>query len=244
MPAPATLRSPTRRTRPRTGLERPSPGPRAIPRGAASSRSCASIAPSRPSDEDLLGRYRDFREPSDFAELVRRYSRELGRYLARYLGDETLAEDVLQETFLRVHAKCGLYRDGWPARPWLYAVAMHRAIDALRQCRHPAASRPGYPHRDAEPVEASRLVELLADDEPGPLAKLQERERQAWVRNSVARLPEPLRQALELAHYEGLSYAEIALRLGVPLGTVKSRLHGAIARLRAMAGRQEQAEGR
>jgi RNA polymerase sigma-70 factor (ECF subfamily) len=191
----------------------------------------------------LLGRYREERRASDFAELARRYSGELGRYLARYVGDDALAEDVLQETFLRVHTKCDLYRDGWPARPWLYAVAMHRAVDALRGSRRSAAGRPGHPHADAEPVEAGTLVELLADDEPGPLAELQERERQEWVRDSVARLPEPLRQALELAHYQDRSYAEIARRLSIPIGTVKSRLHAAIARLRAMADHYERAGG-
>jgi RNA polymerase sigma-70 factor (ECF subfamily) len=64
---------------------------------------------------------------------------------------------------------------------------------------------------------------------------LREGERQRWVRESAARLPDLPRQALILACYRGLKYAEIASALGVPLGTVKSRLHAALARLRAMA---------
>ena len=194
-----------------------------------------------PSDEDLLGRYRDARRPEDFAELVRRHSGGLGRYLARYLGDAALAEDVLQDTFLRVHARCGLYRDGWPARPWLYAVALHRAVDALRRSRRLPTVRLDAPLAADEP---GSLVELLADDEPGPLEELQDRERQRWVRESVARLPEPLRRVLVLGYYQDLTYAEIAGRLGIPLGTVKSRLHGAIARLRAMAERYDKVGSR
>ena len=75
----------------------------------------------------------------------------------------------------------------------------------------------------------------MIGEEPGPLDELEEVERQRWVQDSVARLPEVLRQTLILAYYQGLKYHEIAEVLGVPLGTVKSRLHGAIARLRAMA---------
>jgi RNA polymerase sigma-70 factor (ECF subfamily) len=194
-----------------------------------------------PSDEELLGRYRDARRPADFTELMRRFSGELGRYLTRYLGDPVLAEDVLQDTFLRVHARCDLYQDGWPARSWLYAVAVHRAIDVERRSRRLRAIRHGRSCADAEPVELRPLVELLASDEPGPLAELQEQERQLWVRQSVAQLPESLRHALVLVYYQGLSYAQVAGLLGLPLGTVKSRLHSALERLRAMADRYERA---
>jgi RNA polymerase sigma-70 factor (ECF subfamily) len=197
-----------------------------------------------PSDEELLARYRDDRRPEDFAELHRRYAGELGRYLARYLGDRALADDVLQETFLRVHAKCALYRDGWPARPWLYAVAIHRAIDALRRARRLPAARLDRPRAGDEPVEPGALIEMVAGPEAGPLEQLQERERRRWVRESLARLPEPMRQVLVLTYDRELSYAEIAGLLGVPLGTVKSRLHCAIARLRAMAERYDRAGSR
>ena len=158
----------------------------------------------------------------------------MSRYLARYLGDAALTEDVLQDTFLQVHVKCDLYRDGWPARPWLYAVALHRAVDALRRARRLPRLRFDSPHAADE---MGSLVELQACDRPGPLKELQERERREWVRESVARLPEPLRQALVPTYYQGLSYAEVADLLAIPLGTVKSRLHGAIARIRAMAER-------
>src|SRR3954463_333663 len=93
------------------------------------------------SDEALLSRYRDTGHPADFDELVHRYERELYRYLARYLGDQALAEDVFQNTFLQVHLKRGLYEDGRPVRPWLYSIATHQAVDALRKVgRHPTIS--------------------------------------------------------------------------------------------------------
>ncbi len=235
----ATLRAPAPSVRLRGGSERRPSGRPTVSRREETPRTdrpspAATTSFEPTSDEDLLGRYRDARRPGDFAELLRRYSGELSRYLARYLGDAALAEDVLQDTFLLVHAKCNLYQDGWPARPWLYAVALHRAVDALRRAKRLPRLRLDPTHAADEP---GSLLELLAGDGPGPLEELQERERQEWVRESVARLPDPLRQALVLTYYQGLSYAEVADLLAVPLGTVKSRLHGAIARMRAMAER-------
>lgn len=191
------------------------------------------------SDEVLLARYRDSKQPEDFGELVRRYSGALGRHLARYLGNPVLAEDALQDTFLQVHAKCALYRDGWPVRPWLYTVAIHCAIDATRRAKHLPAIRLEQPCGAREVSEPGPLLDLLASDEPGPLEEIEEQERQLWVRNSIAKLSEPLRQVLALAYDRELSYAEIASLLKIPIGTVKSRLHTAVASLRAMAVRLE-----
>src|SRR5271166_3774182 len=74
-------------------------------------------------DEELMSRYRDQGPEAVFTELVHRYERELFRYLARYLGDPSLADDVFQNTFLQIHLKRGLYEDGRPFRPWLYAIS-------------------------------------------------------------------------------------------------------------------------
>lgn len=233
----------------RRPLTPPAP-PRTETRRRLSNRSVAPRATSRArppvnettgdrdalADELLLARYRDSGEPRDFAEIFRRYSVRLERYLRRFLGDAALAEDVLQETFLLVHSKCGLYQDGWPARPWLYAIASRRAVDALRRSRRPAVSLDQPVASDGADVSGA-LVELFAADEPGPLETLQVRERQQWVKQSVGRLPESLRHVLVLGYDQGMSYAEIAEVLHVPIGTVKSRLHTALLRLRDMAER-------
>lgn len=206
-------------------------------RACSRTRPSAAAGPARLSDEALLARYRDDRRPEDFAELHRRYSRELSNYLARYLGNATLAEDVLQEVFLCVHAKCGLYQDGWPARPWLYAIAIHKAVDTLRRARRHAALRLDSMGEAGDGGDAGALVEWLTGPESEPYEKLQDEERRLWVRENVSRLPEPHRQTLVLSYYQGLPYAEIAALLDIPIGTVKSRLHGALARLRASADR-------
>src|SRR5262245_23119461 len=185
-------------------------------------------------DEELLSRYRETGQTRDFDELVHRYEHELYRYLARYLGDQSLAEDVFQNTFLQVHLKRGLYEDGRPVRPWLYSIATHQAVDALRKVgRHPTVSLDQ--RVSPSETEAGSLVDLLVSDEDGPLAELQGQERAEWVRESVARLPETLRQTLLLAYNQDLKYREIAEILKIPVGTVKSRLHAALAKLQQMA---------
>src|ERR1700759_4768112 len=113
------------------------------------------------SDEVLLTRYREQGRTEDFDELVHRYQNELYRYLARYLGDASLAEDVFQNTFLQVHLKRGLYEDGRPVRPWLYSIATHQAVDALRKVgRHPTVSLDQRPSSAGE-SDSGGLIDLL-----------------------------------------------------------------------------------
>ena len=190
-------------------------------------------APS--TDEALMTRYRDTAQTVDFNELVRRYERELFRYLARYLGDAAMAEDVFQNTFLQVHLKRALYEDGRPFRPWLYAIATHQAVDSLRKHgRHPTVSL-DQRSSSGDESEAGALIDLLVNEGPGPLASLQEKERGEWVKRSIERLPDTLKQTLILAYYQDLKYREIAETLNIPVGTVKSRLHAALAKLGEMA---------
>ena len=191
-------------------------------------------------DEELLGQYRDTGRTPAFDELVHRYERELYRYLARYLGNPALADDVFQNTFLQVHVKRGLYEDGRPVRPWLYSIATHQAVDALRKIgRHPTVSLDRRVDSGGSGgggnADAATLIDLLVGDEPGPLAELQEDERRDWVRKSIAKLPETLKQTLVLAYYQDLKYREIAEIMNIPVGTVKSRLHAALAKLLEMA---------
>lgn len=213
-------------------LEFPAPAESEDDSGKGSPARSMDGSERSPSDETLLARYRDQGREDDFSELIRRYERELFRYLARYLNDVSLAEDVFQNTFLQVHLKRSMYEDGRPVRPWLYTIATHQAVDALRKTRRrpmvsldqPAGGSEG----DADPRS---LVELLTQAEEGPLGRLELEERREVVRNAVAKLPDTLRQTLILAYFQELKYREIAEIQGIPVGTVKSRLHAALARL-------------
>ena len=199
-------------------------------------RTAATNGLAGDSDETLLGRYRDEGRDADFNELIHRYEHELYRYLARYLNDATLAEDVFQNTFLQVHVKRGLYEDGRPVRPWLYAIATHQAVDALRKVgRHPTLSLDQRPASAGGDSDAGGLIDLLVGEGDGPLAQIQGEERKEWVRASIAKLPEALRETLILAYHQDLKYREIADVLKIPVGTVKSRLHAALTKLQQMA---------
>lgn len=183
-----------------------------------------------PSDETLLLRYRQDGDRSAFETLVQRYERELYSYLLRYLGDATLAEDTFQTTFLQVHLKCDQFDGARAFRPWLYTVATHQAIDAQRRNRRHQLVSLDRRHGDSDESMTS-LLDLMAGRETAPTLQMEETERRDWVRESVARLPESLRAAVNLIYYQGLKYREAADVLAIPVGTVKSRLHAAILKL-------------
>jgi RNA polymerase sigma-70 factor (ECF subfamily) len=182
------------------------------------------------SDEDLLGRFCRGQTEA-FGILVRRYERELYGYLRRYLGDSSLAEDVFQNTFLQLYLKSSQYEAGRPVRPWLYTIATHQAIDALRRnARHQILSLE-QKREDGSDGELRNLLDALESRGPAPLDNLTAQERKERVRASVDRLPDFLREVVILAYYQGLKYREIAAILDIPVGTVKSRLHAALVKL-------------
>jgi RNA polymerase sigma-70 factor (ECF subfamily) len=182
------------------------------------------------SDEELLAHFQNGQRRA-FEVLLRRYERELYGYLRRYLGDATLADDVFQNTFLQLYTKISTYERGRPVRPWLYTIATHQAIDALRRGgRHTALSLDEQ-RSAAEGADLHQLLAALQQRGDGPLDAVQGEERRLLVRASVERLPESLRQVVLLAYYQGLKYREIAGLLKIPVGTVKSRLHAALVKL-------------
>jgi RNA polymerase sigma-70 factor (ECF subfamily) len=182
------------------------------------------------SDEELLAMFRRGLRDA-FAALVRRYEGELYGYLRRYLGDGDLADDVFQNTFLQVFTKVGQYEAGRPVRPWLYTIATHQAIDALRRQGRQQAVSLDQEREELSGADVPQLMGLLESRESGPLEHLQGEERRELVRASVDRLPDFLRQVVLLAYYQGLKYKDIADILSIPVGTVKSRLHAALVRL-------------
>jgi RNA polymerase sigma-70 factor (ECF subfamily) len=185
---------------------------------------------SQCSDEVLLARFIEGQAEA-FGLLVRRYERELYGYLRRYLGDDTLAEDVFQNTFLQVYQKCGQYELGRPFRPWLYTIATHQAIDAMRRAgRRQAVSLDQNREIDGE-GELHTLLDLMQAKDTDPFEHLQGQERRDRVRASIEQLPEHLKSTVLLAYYQGLKYREVAEVLGIPVGTVKSRLHLALHKL-------------
>ena len=185
---------------------------------------------SSPNDEELLLGYRESSDPKLFSELVHRYERELYSYLRRYLGDAEMAEDAFQGTFLQVHLKCDQYEAGRVVRPWLYTIATNQAIDAQRRSRrHRMVSLDRAGPKEGEDV--GKLLDLLTSKEPTPTAQLTATERAEWLHRAVDQLPAPLRDVIHLVYFQELKYREAAEALNIPVGTVKSRMHAAVAKL-------------
>lgn len=194
----------------------------------------ASLAPVpdglETTDEQLLLRYRNEGDRDAFAELVHRYERELYSYLRRFLGDAALAEDAFQGTFLQLHLKRDQFEAERKVRPWLYTIATNQAIDTQRRNkRHRIVSLDRQQKQGDHEVGA--LIDVLISQMPGPNVRLEAAERCQLVREAVSALPEQLRLAVVLVYYQGLKYREAADVLEIPVGTVKSRLHAALARL-------------
>jgi RNA polymerase sigma-70 factor (ECF subfamily) len=183
------------------------------------------------SDEELLVQYRDQGYRPAIEALVHRYEKELFGYLRNYLGDVAMAEDVFQQTFLQVYLKCDQFEPQRRFRPWLYAIATNQAIDYQRRYgRHRVASLDRRISHDGESGEGT-FGELFKSQQRGPAEESQSQEQADEVRRAVDDLPEQTKQVVHLVYFQGMKYREAAQTLGVPLGTVKSRLHGAIQRL-------------
>lgn len=135
----------------------------------------------------------------------------------------TDAEDVVQEAFLKAYRSRGRFRGEVDPRGWLKRIVVNAAIDVLRR-------------RRAGPDEGP-MADGVATDRPGPQAVVSEAERAEAVRAAVDELPAHQREVLLLREFGGLTYREIAEQLGLPRGTVESRVIRARERLREVLGR-------
>ena len=186
------------------------------------------------SDEVIITQYRETGDRSLYEVLINRYEREIYSYLRRYIGNSEMAEDAFQGTFLQVHLKCHQFDVTRRFRPWLYAIATNQAIDVQRRNkRHRMVSLDRTSGSDNEQRSGS-WSEKLVGASPDPLASAAKAENGAWVHSAVSSLAEPMQQVIHLVYYQGLKYREAADALGIPVGTVKSRLHAAVQRLGGM----------
>jgi RNA polymerase sigma-70 factor (ECF subfamily) len=184
------------------------------------------------SDEQLLLQYRASHDDGLFRELVHRYERPLYVFLCRYTRDCSLAEDLLQSTFLRLHQRIDLYEAGRPVRPWIYSIAAHLAVDALRKAlRRRATSLDSK--WDENNTESGRPLDLLKDKTPQPLQQVSDDERSNWAHRAVMALPNYLREVVSRIYFEGQTYQEATEVMQLPLGTIKSRMHVALVKLRS-----------
>lgn len=184
------------------------------------------------SDEDLFARLQRGDEAA-FEHLVRKYEVELYSYLKRYLGDSALAEDVFQNSFLQVYQKRHLYEPGRRVRPWLYAIATHQAIDAMRRQKRFTRLSLESTQAGGSETDATALGDQLEANGNSPDAAADHEETRQQVRQVVDQLPDHLKPVVIMAYFQELKHKDIAAALSIPVGTVKSRLFAAVRQLEA-----------
>ena len=195
----------------------------------------ATVSADVLTDEELFRRFRDSGDAGAYETLVHRYEQPLFGYLNRYLGSAELAEDVFQATFLRMYLKSDRFEDGRAFRPWIYAIATHKAIDVQRherRHRHVEQAR-GPAQRDGH----SPLDKVAARGR-SPEEQVGDREEGCRMQAAIQKLSAVQRRAVQLVYEQGLAYRDAAALMGVPVGTVKSRLHSALLTLARVWGVQ------
>ncbi len=179
-------------------------------------------------DEQLLASYAQGDQPA-LAELIRRYQQELFAFLARFVSDAAAADDLFQETFFQVHRNAKSFDAGRRFRPWLFTIAANKARDHLRATgRHYVQSLDNTAGRGGSD-ESTTFVDLMDSGMAPPPLEIAGGEDRAAVQRILAALPGHYREVLVMSYFHEFSYKEMADMLHIPLGTVKSRLHAALA---------------
>jgi RNA polymerase sigma-70 factor (ECF subfamily) len=170
---------------------------------------------------DLLRRIAEHRDEAAFRELYQSYGPRVKAYMMSKGADAAVAEDLAQETLLTVWRRAALYaEDKGSATTWIFTIARNLRIDRLR--------------REVAWLELpDERAEKEASQDALPDQAVSDNERDARVRAALAELPADQHQVIVLSYVEGLSHGEIAERLRLPLGTVKSRMRIAYQRIRA-----------
>jgi RNA polymerase sigma factor (sigma-70 family) len=156
------------------------------------------------------------------AELYDRYGRPAYGLALRVLRDEALAEDAVQEAFLGVWRNASRFvPERGTASTWILTLVHRRSVDLVRREQR----------RRADPLESAPEPGAASVDDEAWLRLQRER-----VQSALKQLPDQQREALELAYYGGFTQSELSERLGLPLGTIKSRMFAGLARLRELLG--------
>lgn len=178
-------------------------------------------------EEDLIKRARAG-DTQAFRALVEEYAELTGRLAETFLGaSRGAAEDALQEAWLDAWRNLGRFQSGKPFRPWICKLVVNRCRMALRRG-----------HFNMVPLDSLDLYALPAvEDATGPVLQAETR---AELREALAELPPENRQILELRYFVGLEVNEIAAVVGIPAGTVKSKLFRSLEKLRKNLSEKKQ----
>ena len=157
-------------------------------------------------------------EKAAFDLLVLKYQHRIGAVIGRFVPDHAEAQDIAQESFMRAYRALQNFRGDAQFYTWLYRIAVNTAKN------HLVAMKRRPPTSDVEVDDAEHFTGARMQDNDTPEHELLREEIAREVSETVASLPEELRQAITLREVEGLSYEEIAETMDCPIGTVRSRI--------------------
>lgn len=181
-------------------------------------------------DQEVVLEARQGREAA-YRELIRRYERPVFSLIYRMVRNREQAEDLSQETFVKVLNAIESYRPEFKFSSWVFKIANNAAIDHLRRRELDTLSLDGSPHAEtADAVEATALQ--IGDSSESPLEEVEARELGGSIEAGISMLRPEYRTCILLRHVEGRSYEEIAEVMNLPLGTVKTYIHRARNELR------------
>jgi RNA polymerase sigma-70 factor (ECF subfamily) len=191
-----------------------------------------SIDLTTATDQQVVEFARSGREAA-FRELVRRYQRPVFSLIYRMVRDRELAEDLAQETFIKVLNAIERYRPEFKFSSWIFKIANNATIDHLRRKELDTLSLEGGPDATTpDRIEATALK--IGDTTENPLEELEARELGSAIERAVATLRPEYKACIILRHVEGRPYEEISEILDLPLGTIKTYIHRARAELREL----------
>ncbi len=150
-------------------------------------------------------------------------------FLKQFLNRQDMVEDIFQETFLQLFTSRESFDSSRPLQPWLFTIAANKAKDALRKAQRIHAIPIGTISESQE-MSFDDMLNTLSYDNTMPYEELEKGETSSRVSEVIANMPDNLRGILILAYFNKFSYKQMAQILCIPIGTVKSRLHAAVAR--------------
>ena len=185
--------------------------------------------PSGDADEDLMERFRGG-DSTAFARLLERHERKVFNFIFRYVQDRELANDLLQETFLRVIKGAGRYSRKARFTTWLYTIARNQCIDNLRKAKHRRAQSLDASHDDTS--DGRTLMDRIAGKSPDGYERTDSSEITVRIETALAQLSDEQREVFVMRELQALPFKQIAEVVGVSENTIKSRMRYALENLR------------
>ena len=191
------------------------------------------------SDEAIVEEFRQTGDSIKFKSLVRRYQNRIYSAALRILGNPDEAEEVTQDTFLKVHQGISGFRKEASFASWVFRIAHNLCVDVVRTKQRRSGVKvvsfdPQSTQNEEESPDPAVSLSQIADPLPSPAQKVDLDEQQMMIEKTLLELPESQRAVVVLHDIEGFQYQEIADIVGTSVGTVRSRLHYGRLKLREL----------